>query len=70
MSDLTLKEIFLADMYEKEIEIYKDVIKNLIDATEDLLSEQNGPPLVQSANDWKNAVDKCNDAIAKAKEML
>jgi len=39
-------------------------IARLKDALENLMGEQNGPPLIRDAHHWKNAMDKAEQALA------
>jgi hypothetical protein len=39
----------------------------MVDALEDLIAEQNGPPLIMHAKTWNEAMDKAKAAIALCK---
>jgi hypothetical protein len=39
---------------------------DLLEALQDLMDEQNGPPLIRDAPQWEAAMDKARAAIAKA----
>ena len=38
----------------------------LLEALQNLMDEQNGPPLIRDADTWNEAMDKAATAIAKA----
>ena len=49
---------------EKIISQRAEQIARLKDALENLMGEQNGPPLIRDAHHWKNAMDKAEQALA------
>jgi len=50
---------------------HEDVVKGLVEALEDLMAQQNGPPLSlpRHAERWQKAMDEAQSALAKAKEV-
>ena len=59
------------ELYKEQLDVLvkqnaqlSEQIARLKDALENLMGEQNGPPLIRDAHHWKNAMDKAEQALA------
>ena len=61
-------DVSFADEAADEIERLRTQVAALCEALENLLDEQNGPPLIGSAASWQAAVDQARAALATGGE--
>jgi hypothetical protein len=62
--------IFIAEVFDEGIAEQIAALPEILAAMQDLMDEQNGPPLMRRERDWQTAYDNCDKILTRFNKMV